>query len=550
MKRLKFRPIVKIGILLFGLSTVLWNCQEEHTNQSNSDLENKNKSYDQISLDELLSQTASSKKDLSIKSKKQIRASKKQRNQPVYKITNINGLKYVDDDLTTYVFGMVKYGESPKYYYNLVIRQRNGIINKYIYRYSRDNSEAVTVSKIIDGYTNGKVSSKTASPPICFTQHYYNIIPCPCVGHADPLICRCPIRPTWEYSHSVTRCREDPSDPDIEEPDPNGGGIDIGAGVTYSEIGCIRNAQGYTECAPANPNNDPAEPNEPLPTLEPDSEDYSITTSLDLTNLQRDWLDQLNNTARKSLIETYLNSLALDFVGFSYAKSFAIQVINSWMINPTTVVDFDDKIIIELTGKPLCVYNNLATKNGDLFKQSIGAFVDDPDYHLKFKVGNCSTTNDACTDTSNLDSTGEITITIEDVNQSGLGIAALMLHEGIHAEIHRYVSRFQSGIDPTDRPRLFKLYAFYKGWANSTQDVDYNWKNDAHHQYMVENYVNKIASAVRELDNNKYPLSHYLAYGWEGLTKYGYTAKRLTASENLNNLNLRAIADGNSQICN
>lgn len=67
---------------------------------------------------------------------------------------------------------------------------------------------------------------------------------------------------------------------------------------------------------------------------------------------------------------------------------------------------------------------------------------------------------------------------------------------------------------------------------------------------MVENYVNKIASAVRELDNNKYPLSHYMAYGWDGLTKYGYTSKRLSITENSQNQNLRAIANRASQICN
>ena len=47
----------------------------------------------------------------------------------------------------------------------------------------------------------------------------------------------------------------------------------------------------------------------------------------------------------------------------------------------------------------------------------------------------------------------------------------------------------------------------------------------------------------------KYPLSHYMAYGWDGLTKYGYTAKRLTIAENTNNQNLRSIVNQNSQIC-
>ena len=212
-----------------------------------------------------------------------------------------------------------------------------------------------------------------------------------------------------------------------------------------------------------------------------------------------------------------------------------------------------EEVIIDpsfLNTKADCVYNKLAQLNGNLFKKTIGNFINNPDYNLIFKVGNCTTTNDACTDASNIDISGDIIITIEDINQSGLGIAALILHEAIHAEIYRYVSRYQSGVDPNNRPRLFQLYAFYKGWAVSTQDENYNWTNDAQHQYMVENYVTPIANAIRELDNFKYPLSYYMAYGWDGLTKYGYASKRLTSAENTVNQDLRAIANQNSQICN
>ena len=175
------------------------------------------------------------------------------------------------------------------------------------------------------------------------------------------------------------------------------------------------------------------------------------------------------------------------------------------------------------------------------------AFIDDPKFNLTFKVGNCSNTDDACT---NITDPNNIVIKIEDVNLTGLGMATLILHEAIHAEIARFVALHQTGVDVNDRPRLFQLYAFYKGWAENLEDEDYDWTQDAHHQYMVENYVNEIASVIRGLDNNNYPLSYYLAYGWDGLTKYGYTSNRLTVSENIQNQNLRAIADQNSTLCN
>lgn len=98
-----------------------------------------------------------------------------------------------------------------------------------------------------------------------------------------------------------------------------------------------------------------------------------------------------------------------------------------------------------------------------------------------------------------------------------------------------------------DKPKVIELLR-----KNTPEYFDASEENDF--EKYLENevedyYVTQIANAVRELDNNKYPLSHYMAYGWDGLTKYGYTAKRLTIAENTNNQNLRSIVNQNSQIC-
>ncbi|WP_298339983.1 hypothetical protein [uncultured Algibacter sp.] len=252
-------------------------------------------------------------------------------------------------------------------------------------------------------------------------------------------------------------------------------------------------------------------------------------------------------------LENQMNSGDLDLLLTQYpqdAVDFTKLAFESFL-NGSNIddIDFDDKIINKLTGKAKCIYDKLEQTNGNLFKKTISKFINDVNYNLIFQIGNCTQTDDACTNADNIGSTGEIVVTIEDINQSGLGIAALILHESIHAEIHRFVSRYESGVNPNNRPRLFQLYAHYKGWAENTQDDNYNWVQVAHHNYMVENYVTQIANAVRELDNFNYPLSHYMAYGWDGLTKYGYTSKRLTSAENTINQNLRAIANQNSQVC-
>ncbi len=214
--------------------------------------------------------------------------------------------------------------------------------------------------------------------------------------------------------------------------------------------------------------------------------------------------------------------------------------------NNTDYEEAEEKVIDELTGKAKCVYDKLKSLNGNLFRNTIKVFINDPKYNLTLKVGNCDTTNDACTNATDVNN---IILTIEDVSQSSLGIAALILHEGIHAEMHRYVSRFELGVDPNNRARLLQLYAYYKGWASKYQDEDYNWTQVAHHNYMVENYINKIASAIRQFDNNRYPLDYYMAYAWDGLRESGYAAKRLTSQQDTHYSNLRKITDENSESC-
>ncbi|RAJ22989.1 hypothetical protein LX77_02148 [Gelidibacter algens] len=175
--------------------------------------------------------------------------------------------------------------------------------------------------------------------------------------------------------------------------------------------------------------------------------------------------------------------------------------------------DIDDfKVVNELTGKALCVYEKLKNSNSNLFKETIGKFIDDPKYDLILKNGNCSSGASACTNSQSIGSTGEVIITIDQLSGSILEDAALILHEGIHAEIARYVHRFQVGEDPNNRARLFQLYKFYKEAEVPEKHLD--------HPYMTLNYINPIASALRTLDGNRYPIDYYKSFAWDGLRKW------------------------------
>ena len=111
----------------------------------------------------------------------------------------------------------------------------------------------------------------------------------------------------------------------------------------------------------------------------------------------------------------------------------------------------------QLSEENMCVFNKM--KELTLFKETIGKFESDSAYNLIFKYGDCSTSNVACTDGSEVDVNGNVTIMLEDIRYDPqLELAATFLHEGIHAELFRYVSRYENGIDPNNRERLFQLY--------------------------------------------------------------------------------------------
>ncbi|HEY9186114.1 MAG TPA: hypothetical protein VIM94_12390 [Salegentibacter sp.] len=158
------------------------------------------------------------------------------------------------------------------------------------------------------------------------------------------------------------------------------------------------------------------------------------------------------------------------------------------------------------------VINAILASNSALFKETIGRFIDNPKYDLKFTIGECGITDIACTDDTNLEETGEILIKFEDPNQNPIDLASTILHEGIHAEIYRFVKEHHDGnIDPNDKPQLFEYYQHYK-LAVDEEHID--------HPYMTQYYITPIAEALRELDNDQYSLDYYKTFAWDGLRDF------------------------------
>jgi hypothetical protein len=176
-----------------------------------------------------------------------------------------------------------------------------------------------------------------------------------------------------------------------------------------------------------------------------------------------------------------------------------------------------DKIFNELNGKDLCVFNEL--KKLGLFKSTIGKF-SKGNYNLNFKYGskcNDRAGEEACTDPSDLHN-GNITIKILGSGTQSLDFAATLLHEGIHAEIYKYVDEHKKGIDPNNRKSVFYYYNYYSAKNNNRFETSI-----AQHQHMQDVFVVPIAKAIRQLDNFRLPLENYYGFAWEGLKEdYDY----------------------------
>lgn len=181
----------------------------------------------------------------------------------------------------------------------------------------------------------------------------------------------------------------------------------------------------------------------------------------------------------------------------------------------------EEEMVVQITnlleGKARCAFNKLRYGNVDLYNKTIGVFDNNDYYNLTIGYGSCNgTADDGCTNGIEI-ANGCVSIDIQSVGTSTLDLAATILHEGIHAEIYKYVYEYKAGIDPNNRKNLLYWYFQYK--AQNGGDVA---TRDAQHQFMPNNYVSKIANAIRELDNKQYSIDYYMGFAWDGLRTYGW----------------------------
>ncbi len=149
-------------------------------------------------------------------------------------------------------------------------------------------------------------------------------------------------------------------------------------------------------------------------------------------------------------------------------------------------------------------WDKLNTAQDNLFCSTLDNFVSSPEYDLYFFVGYspgyCAIARDNYPE-------GEISITydaacIED--RTVIELVKTILHEGIHAELFRIVKIIggYENLGPDNYPEIWEAYRNYEDWS---------------HEYMANWYLNKIAFALAEFDNDSFSIEHYKALAWQGL---------------------------------
>ena len=485
---------LKFGVLLFGVSLILTNCEKDDDNQPKSDLLNKNKSINQTSLSELLNQNFLSEETFGLMAKKQNTSLNDKATEPTFKLSSSKGLKYLDKGNTYHVFLMERTDKTDPYYYNLVVHEHEETLEKYIYKYPLDKTENVTISKI----TNKDIQSARKSVPVpvvkdlgdgCTETYLYDVTPCPCVGHIDPNICTCPIKPAWKFKGGpYYYCPAlDTNNPIIVMPD-NNNGVKTSKGIKTSDPdGCYSNGDGITECEPMDERQILLAP---LPVLEPDfGKNEGITSTLELSNVQKLWLEKLENLNFKSDIEEYLNQYVFTNK-FNQAKAFAISAITALMNSGE--VDFDDEIINELTGKALCAYNKLLSSGVSNFHNMItDLFIEFGDSNiggrdLTFKMSSDLPNNFG--GKTQVDSNGNYHILINEnlMNTlSSIEVAAILVHEMAHAFLGKHYIDYNSSFTE-----------LYEKYINDTGIQNYS------HDIMKDQFINRMATAIKNYDSS------------------------------------------------
>lgn len=577
----KLKKALKLGILIFGFSLLLWNCDvmEESTHQ---EVPQEN-TMSKISFEEFKSKANLNGRAKNISRffdvyKSSTKPSSNNKINAGFEDATIltdNIIKIKKDNFTTYTFTIITETENNEFY-NLVlyVNDKQEIYKSHILKYTPSdkwisdrtqyfsgsvkiiNNDVFDVKNLLQSKTSS--SAKTSSFNSCIDRVTITYACSNGVeGHREgnPGSPYCTAHDFYYYIDityvSCTTSSDNNSgniDPfsgnNIQTPTGDGGG---GSSNDNSGIVTAPNTIPYTS---------------QLKNFE-----SGTLNATERTYYNRD--SNTKNTIDRFLIERNFSNIAktdaktaLDFSSkyklifeqfnwvFNNSASEDLQELKSFLVEMTETttkiesivkavidseiktnnkaeIDYDDIIINELEGKALCVYNKLmASSTG--FKNAIKNFDGEfPVSHLKFNLKDLDDDTRGETSPPNKFII-EITLN-NDISDSGVNYrpnlltAKTIIHEVIHAEMFRKLlslANNNGSIDITILTRMLQQ-SDYPGM------LDYYTRfggiNGFQHQQMAAHYRETIARMLQEFDTgipipaNQQPQQLYLDLSWEGL---------------------------------
>ncbi len=153
----------------------------------------------------------------------------------------------------------------------------------------------------------------------------------------------------------------------------------------------------------------------------------------------------------------------------------------------------------------LCIYEKLYETGNKLFCTKLYSFHYDENVKLTLKAekfyggeGKTSYSADGKEITINLN--------LNSCNDNPLKIAGTLLHESIHAKIFEEAKQVKPGLTRDDILGII--------WNHpKTTDVS--------HALMAKKYIKILAEALREFDDKRFSVEHYMYLAWEGATLAG-----------------------------
>jgi hypothetical protein len=216
-------------------------------------------------------------------------------------------------------------------------------------------------------------------------------------------------------------------------------------------------------------------------------------------------------------------------------------------------VDFENEIMKDpsfVGTKEDCVLNELISSGNNLFKRLSNAFTDNKSkFKLKFTTFTENSGAVFRTTPPDANNIVEIKLNLTQANGRSIDIAAAILHETIHAELHRiYISNNAPPYNYSQERFnwLKRMYEYYQDINPKTATTN------AQHFYMAQYFITPLRDAIREYDSFSQTPEHYKYLAWDGLQLYGIQSNLVTQDELNDFENLTSILynDNYESSCN